>query len=149
LVTAAADGPVLRLSQEPFRYLADGGDGPDPTWVVPVILRIGEREERVLLDAEGATTALDGGPQAAVLVNAGGHGFYRVRYTGDLLARLVRSAQDRLAPIERYGLVDDTMAAVLAGRSEASEVLALARGLQDDDDLSVWQRIAAALGTLS
>ena len=37
------------------------------------------------------------------VVNAGGHGFYRVRYGPDLLARLAGDPA-RLAPIERFNL---------------------------------------------
>jgi puromycin-sensitive aminopeptidase len=49
-----------------------------------------------------------------VLVNEGGHGFYRVRYSGDLLERLLGSLPD-LAPIERFNLVNDAWAVTVAG----------------------------------
>ena len=103
---------------------------------------------RVLLEDVRTEVPL-GGPAEYVLVNAGGHGFYRAGY-GDALRRaLVARAQDHLLPIERYQLVDDTWAAVLAGHVSAAQFLDLARGLADDDDLSVWQRLAGALGTLA
>jgi puromycin-sensitive aminopeptidase len=49
------------------------------------------------------------GPGAAVVVNAGGHGFYRVRYGPDLLAALIGRLTS-LTPLERYGLLDDAWA---------------------------------------
>ncbi len=154
LVSASLSGTTLTLSQERFRYLeADAADAAtEVRWMVPVIVAAGGVEHRVLIEGDSVTVDVagaDGSAPADVLVNAGGHGFYRVRYAGDLLGALTAGAQDHLAPIERYGLVDDTWASVLAGRTTAADFLALARGLHDDDDLSVWQRLAGALGTLS
>jgi len=150
LVTAslAEGGRSLRLQQEHFRY-TPGGTG---SWHVPVlcdVVRGATRTPvRVLLD--GPETIVDlGEPADAVVVNAGGHGFYRVRYAGDSRSALTARAQDLLTPIERYNLVDDAYAALLAGQATAADVLQLCRELADDDDLSVWQRIAGALGGLS
>ncbi len=102
---------------------------------------------RLLLDGPSATLAL---PAAdAVVLNAGGHGFYRSRYEREGLAALTTAAQELLAPIERYNLIDDAYAAMLAGQVRAADVLALCQGLGHDDDLSVWQRISGALTGLS
>ena len=155
-VALSADGRRLRLTQEPFRYLAEAGC-PTTIWKVPVLARVhrqggeptGGDLVRVLLDGPETTVELDPPADSVLLVNAGGHGFYRVRYSDALLGALTARAQDQLAPIERYALVDDTYAAMLAGRTTSAAFLALARGLADDDDLSVWQRLAAALGALS
>jgi puromycin-sensitive aminopeptidase len=155
-VTLSADGRRMTLRQEPFRYLAEGGL-PDTTWKVPVLARVHRRGRgpagaelvRVLLEGPEAAVDLDPPADSVLLVNAGGHGFYRVRYSDSLLGALTARAQDELAPIERYALVDDTYAAMLAGRTTSAAFLALARGLADDDDLSVWQRLSAALGALS
>lgn len=146
--TTDDDRTTLRLHQEHFRY-AGGGDG---RWHVPVIVDVvrgGRRTGvRTLLDAADTTVEL-GGPADAVVVNAGGHGFFRVHYDDAGRRALTTRAQDLLEPIERYALVDDAWAALLAGRTGAVDVLALCRELADDDDLSVWQRIAGVLGGLS
>lgn len=83
-----------------------------------------------------------------VTANAGGHGYYRVRYEGELLAALVGQAFDTLEPIERYALVDDTYAAVLAGETMASDFLQLVVGLVNETDLRVWQRMIGGLAGL-
>ena len=57
-------------------------------------------------------------------------------------------AQTELSPIERYGLVDDAWAAVLADRMSTVEFLELAEAFAAETDLSVWQRIVGALGSL-
>jgi len=147
MVTGTLEAGVLALSQRHFRYT---GEGPH-RFGVPVIVDAvhGARREthRLLLDGPSAQLALPGA--GAVVLNAGGHGFYRSRYGGDGLSAVTAAAQELLAPIERYGLIDDAYAAMLAGQVPATDVLALCRSLADDDDLSVWQRIAAALAGLA
>jgi puromycin-sensitive aminopeptidase len=150
LVSAEVSGTTLTLTQTPFTYLNAASEA---RWKVPVILTAGTgagttTTHRVLLEGLRAEVRLDE-PAEFVLINAGGHGFYRAGYGDQLRRALVARAQDHLEPIERYQLVDDTFAAVLAGHLGAPQFLELARGLADDDDLSVWQRLAAALGTLS
>jgi puromycin-sensitive aminopeptidase len=150
LVTASVDAArrTLTLSQEPFRYLG-GGDGHYHVPVLFDVVRGVERTPtRALLSDLRSEVDLGDGPDAVVL-NAGGHGFYRARYSADLARSLTSRAQDLLSPIERYNLVDDGYAAMLADQATAADVLALCRGLADDDDLSVWQRISAALGGLA
>ncbi|HEX8803412.1 MAG TPA: M1 family metallopeptidase, partial [Acidimicrobiales bacterium] len=111
-VAVEAAGPsALRFGQRRFRY---GGEDDGSRWAVPVVVRHGggpggadggATVDRVLLEGDATDLALDGGPGWAV-ANAGAHGFYRVRYTPDLLAALL-DRLDALAPLERYTLVDD------------------------------------------
>jgi puromycin-sensitive aminopeptidase len=152
-VEPAGDGGKLRLAQRRFRY--DGGDEGE-RWAVPVVVEQGgpggpgdgePTRHRVLLDGDEAI--LDGGAPAGdggwVKANAGAHGFYRVRYAGPLLDALM-ARLDRLAPLERYALVDDAWAGVVAGTTTAAEALALADRFADERDLSVWERVVAGLG---
>src|SRR5262249_56395624 len=69
-------------------------------------------ERRLLLDGDEATVAL---PTKAdwIVVNSGGHGFYRVRYAGPLLKKLA-GAVAKIAPIERFNLLSDAFALVQA-----------------------------------
>ena len=170
LVSASlsAGGNALHLAQEPFRYTeapiptarrgaAEGDEEQNEAlasiWQIPVLARVqragGQELLRVLLDAPSATIPLQQPADSVLLVNAGGHGFYRVRYAPSLLAALTARPQDHLSSIERYALLDDAYAAMLAGATTSAEVVALCRRLADDDDLSVWQRIAGIFGALS
>src|SRR5690606_35888577 len=80
--------------------------------------------------------------------NVEGTGFYRVRLDDERLAALAVSGPQGLSPIERYGLIDDTWALVLAGDVTAEQYCGLLRGMQAEDDLSVWQRIISTLDAL-
>jgi puromycin-sensitive aminopeptidase len=81
------------------------------------------------------------------VVNAGGHGFYRVAYAPELLQAL-RDHLQELAPVERALLLDDTWAAVLAGRVGAADYLDLARGYRGETDRTVWATLASGLAAL-
>ncbi|WP_419855622.1 M1 family metallopeptidase [Candidatus Poriferisodalis sp.] len=118
-------------------------------WSVPVMVRSRLADgrtvtERLLLS--DASMNLDlGGPVEWAVVNAGGHGYYRVRYGTDLLAAVARQALEVLEPVERYGLVDDTYAAVVAGDASAAEFIGLVTDLGSETDLHVWQRMIGGL----
>ena len=135
----------LTLSQHRFVY----GTESEGLWSVPVMVRArlvdgSTAERRLLLTDAAATVDLGGGVEWAV-VNAGGHGYYRVRYGTDLLAAVARQALEVLEPIERYGLVDDTYAAVVAGDASAAEFIGLVTDLGSETDLHVWQRMIGGL----
>ena len=63
---------------------------------------------------EAETTLLLPKDVRLVLVNEGGHGFFRVHYENDLLKALLDNPGN-LAPIERFNLVNDARAGVQAG----------------------------------
>lgn len=154
-VSVERTGPdSVRLGQQRFLYRT-GDDAPDDTtWAVPVLLRIGtdetgeasgERLERVLLDGPSTDVALDPGA-TWVLANSGGSGFFRVRY--DAAGRAALGRATGLTPIERYGLVDDAWASLVAGTGDVTDLLALLRTYAEETDLSVWQRVIGVLGSL-
>jgi puromycin-sensitive aminopeptidase len=154
VVAATADGDRVRLSQQRFTYAGTDVTDGDTTWSVPVLLAqgaagegvSGHRVEKLLLDQPETVASIEGADY--VVVNAGGSGFHRVRYDAPLLERLVAHGQQALTPLERYGLVDDAWASVLAADMTAADFVALAGGLSDETDLSVWQRLIGALGAV-
>jgi puromycin-sensitive aminopeptidase len=139
LVSARRTERGVRLTQQRFAYLPSDDSA---VWSVPVIIRarVGGRTVhwRGLLDDDRLAVDFDEAPDW-VVVNAGAHGFYRVSYDADLLAALRSQAQEILDPAERYALVDDTLASVLAGQTDAATFLDLADGFGHEDDLGVWQ----------
>jgi puromycin-sensitive aminopeptidase len=152
------DGGTIRLEQERFGYAGDLGEGDEDLdemsaarWIVPVILTISMNGittvERVLLDGDSVDIPvleeIDW-----VLVNSEGTGFYRVRYAPQLREALASRAQSELSPIERYGLIDDAWATVLADGMTSIHFLELLDEFSTETDLSVWQRIVGTLGSL-
>jgi puromycin-sensitive aminopeptidase len=160
LLTARLQGDHLVLRQQKFRYLPAvgemGGDSPanspkEALWQVPVQVRIdtaaGGEVRRLLLTGQEQRLALPAGVES-VLVNEGGHGFYRVHYEADLLDRLL-DRLPALAAIERFNLVNDTWAAVLAGLMPLPDFLDLTARLRGERDRNVWSVMLGAFTTVS
>ncbi len=148
VVTASVDGEQLVLRQH--RFLYDGGTDDATTWVVPVPVRqiVGgaQRLEKVVLEDDEVRLPLLG-HDGVVVVNAGGHGFFRVAYADELLEALQGPELAALSTVERYSLIDDTWASVVAGRTSALSFCRFARGFATEEDLAVWQVLLAALRT--
>ena len=149
-VEAGTDGTQLRLRQRRFRYLGGDGDEDGPRWQVPVLLRASVGQEvvhhQLLLGEDDATVDLEGKPEW-VVANEGGWGFYRVRYADDLLGRLTAGI-GQLDALERFNLVSDTWASVVAGLTPVVGFLELARLLGEETDPNVWAAVLGALGYL-
>jgi aminopeptidase N len=79
-----------------------------------------------------------------VVLNAGGSGFYRVRYEDDLF-RSVSARLDELDALERCNLVADTWACVLAGLTPVADFLVLAGRTAEETDPTVWDLVLGAL----
>lgn len=147
LITVHTEEQALVLSQEVFQYLSDG-TAPQFFWEVPIFLRTktsaGVETHKLLLTEREARIPLSASPQW-VVVNAGGHGFYRVRYSDELLKRLQEHTQEKLSAVERFGLVNDSWAAALAGLMPLSIYLDMVRGFRDEPDRNVWKVILESL----
>jgi len=145
----AARGKVV-LGQAAFRYAdAEGPSAIGSMWTVPVIARaVGGDEARVLLGPDPQPLDLgDEGASAAVVVNAHGSGYYRVRYT-PALHRGLAARLDDLDRLERFNLLADTWAVVLGQRADVTDFLLLAEALGHDDDPDVWALVTGALSLL-
>jgi len=84
-------------------------------------------------------------PDAPVVVNAGGHGFWRVAYDTELRNRLSAETLTGLSTLERYNLVDDAWSATLSGAMSAAEFIDFVEGFGAERDHAVWQNIIAGL----
>ncbi len=144
-VETAPDGRTVRLRQQRFTYL-DAGAGEATCWRVPVTLRAraggATIERRVLLEGEELAVPLPA-PVEWVVGNAGGHGFYRVRYAAPLLDRLT-AGPGELQAIERFNLVSDLFALAQAGLVPAPEYLAVTARFRDETDRNVWLALIGA-----
>jgi puromycin-sensitive aminopeptidase len=134
---------VGMVAQSRFTYRDATGDGT--RWAVPLLARVHTStgvETRSLL-LTGDQVALDAPLDALVVLNSGGEGFYRVAYPAAWRDRLLESGV--LDARERFVLVDDLWAAVLAGVATASEFLEVAQRFTDERDVVVWRILSAHL----
>jgi puromycin-sensitive aminopeptidase len=161
LVRASVEDNALVLRQQRFTYLpaplAWYGAAPAAApalpaqWQVPLQVRLsaGGREtvERVLLAEPELRRPLPGGFDG-VVVNEGGHGFYRVHYDEALRARLL-ARLPQLAAIERFNLVNDAWAVTVAGLMSVADYLELTARFRDERDKNVWSVLIGSLHTLN
>ncbi|MHB8465574.1 MAG: M1 family metallopeptidase [Acidimicrobiales bacterium] len=141
VITATADG----VTQERFRYAPDSSDA-DARWHVPVLVRPldGGEHDRILLTDQSISLPAE---QGTIVVNAGGWGVFRTRYSPPVLGELVSRVRD-LDPIERFNLVSDGWANTLSGRSDLASFLDLVGLLDQERDPTVWQTALGGLDLL-
>ncbi len=144
-VTVESDG--IRLRQRRFMLL---GDDDPAVWQVPLQITVKSTEgtitHKVLMTSPEMLVDI-GSPVEWVNANAGGHGFYRVKYTSDMLERLT-AGLGAMDALERFTLLDDTFAFVLSGQLEAAEFLALAEAYRDEEESAIWQMLIGHLAHL-
>ncbi len=150
LVTAELIGESeVRLRQEQFHYLPAASS---TTWHVPIQIRIataGKVETRQLMLEKREQRVTLPSSSSAVLLNQGGHGFYRVRYGHGLLERLRQRGFEQLAPIERFNLVNDSWATTLAGLTPLDEYLDYTEAFRQERDKNVWAVLLSSFSTLN
>jgi puromycin-sensitive aminopeptidase len=143
-------GSVVTLTQEPFSYLPvdDGRDsmiGHD--WLVPVVAGAvgdpGSTSRVVVADKAIAVTATSG----PMLINVGGSGFFRVHYDDATYTQLLDQIAE-LSGVERFNLVADTWALVLAGKADLSRLVELTNALASERDPYVWSTVIGAIGLI-
>jgi puromycin-sensitive aminopeptidase len=153
IVSVTTDGRRATFTQRRFSYDdgARAADSPGATsWSVPVLARASIAgnvfEQRVLVEDAEVTVEFDADVDW-LFVNAGAHGFYRVSYAPGVAETLLGSGT--LSPVERYTLVDDLFAAMLAGHASAAEFLQFCRRFRDERDLIVWRVLLGRLRFLA
>ncbi len=152
LVSAQLDGVSdLLLTQQRFAYLPTGGSSTQD-WHIPVQIRIETKDKaehsRLLLTGHQTRIPLPSDVRQ-VLINEGGHGFYRVQYDARLLQRLLETGLDRLAPTERFNLVSDAWATTLSGAMPLPDYLRLTRHFTQERDKNVWAVLLDSLSFLN
>jgi puromycin-sensitive aminopeptidase len=143
--------PVVRvdggvLEQQRFSY---GTEPHDEKWVLPVLARVhtGPTSETRSLLCDATSLPLDVADGSLVVLNAGGEGFYRVAYPTEWRDALLDAKV--LEPLERFALVDDLWASVLAGGATAADFLSCARRFADESDPVVWRAVIGHLRAAS
>ncbi|KAF9803116.1 hypothetical protein SFRURICE_012361 [Spodoptera frugiperda] len=144
---------VLKLTQQ--KFCADGSQGGDTLWMVPITISTQEQPSKVAL-----STVLEKRQQEVILkdvaetswvkLNPGTVGYYRTRYPASMLAQLVTAIRDgSLPPLDRLGLLDDCFALVQAGHTQTAESLKLIEAFTNETNFTVWSSISNCLSKLS
>lgn len=148
----------LDMSQQ--RFLSEGLGPQEETlrWRVPVGIRVlkgaapingqSHADRKYLLTEQTGTVPVltDEELELPVLANAGGVGYYRVRYPETSFRKLIDAASKQLDPSERFSLLDDTWSITFIGEFDIVSYLDLLGAVKNDEDELVW---GAILGQVS
>ena len=147
-VDVAVSPTGIRLAQR--RYLVIPDETDSTIWKVPIRMRgtvEGTHSEiGHLLEEDEEVVELEG-DVGWVIANAGGHGFFRTRYSETLFAALLDNLGD-LDDVERHSLVSDTLAFVRNGQVSADDFLDLVGRFQGEREQAVWSVIIAGLALI-
>jgi len=143
---------VLNVSQAKF-YLNGAKDTQNTKWAVPIDVKCSADDEvrSILLEAQSGSLEL---PKIAedgwVKVNAGAYGFYRTRYSSDLLKKLATAVgAGKLSVMDRLTIIDDILAMVKSGYSPTTDLLELLAGYANEEEYSVFVSLRHCLTSLS
>ncbi|XP_050429789.1 puromycin-sensitive aminopeptidase isoform X2 [Adelges cooleyi] len=147
---------VLTVSQT--KFTANGQiDNDSSLWMVPLTFTTSRNPAIVchkdIMSENKKNITIPAGtiaPGEWIKVNPSTVGYYRTRYTPQLLRNFVPSISSKtLPPLDRLGLLDDLFALVQAGLSRTDEVLELMLAMTDEDNYSVWSTMSNVLGKLA
>jgi alanyl aminopeptidase len=150
LVCAKGQPPKVTLSQSRYRA-AGAASTPDQSWLVPVCVRDPSGRVCDLLGDKPAEVVLPEtrGCPAWVLPNAGGGGYYRVDYQGNMLKNLLADGGRALTVPERLSVLGDVAALVNNGSLPAGQALELVPALAHDFNRHIVGVTAGMIGGLS
>jgi puromycin-sensitive aminopeptidase len=138
----------VRLDQR--RYMAIADESDTTLWKIPVHLRGSvdgsSFDRKVLVDADETFVPIEGDIEW-VVANAGGHGFYRTRYSEELFDDLLANIAD-LDDIERYSLVSDTLAFVRNGQVASDHFLDLVAEFGNETEHAIWSVVIGGLSLI-
>ena len=141
-------GSGLKFLQRRYFTIPDETD--TTIWQVPLqvrgIARGGDFSEKMLMtEGEGV---LNPGEVELAIANAGGHGFYRVLYSPELVDAIVTNLES-LEDLERFTVIDDAWAFVESGQLSTSDFLRLAEAYKAETEQAIWGAVLGGVAAIS
>ncbi len=145
LIHADTSSSDIELKQERFYLNPEHTKTTNHVW--PVALLSGNDEAPDLLADTSAHVELTDTNE--LKLNRGQSGFYRVAYNATHLQRLGELIRKgHLSPLDRLGVLSDVFETAKAGKTDTSEALHFLENFRDESDSSVWDVIAASIGSV-
>lgn len=142
LVSADVGGSSVALHQERFYVNPETKAKGNSVW--PIALLSGSELMPELLNTEATTITVE--DTAALKLNRGQSGFYRVSYNAEHLQRLGKLIQaGKMTPLDRLGVLGDMFEAAKSGRAKTVDVLEFLQYFQDENDNAVWDIMTSVI----
>jgi aminopeptidase N len=145
-------GKSLEVSQR--RFLAGSiatAEQDTVTWDVRLAVQTDSAPKSFLtLQEKSKTFQYDISSAKWFKANAGQPGPFRIQYDSSLLASLKASVQSKaIGASDRIGIIGDAVTLSKAGLVPLTDVFSILQSYADEDNFSVWQEVAGALGSIS
>lgn len=140
IVFASKNGDVIKVEQT--KFLLDGTTEND-VWPVPLTIKRANSSESILLESKN----IDIKSADFIKLNIDQTGFYRVKYDDYLFENIIKN-KDKLSEIDKWGIVSDTFAFLLAGMINKTEYLNKIAAFIDEPEYLVIKEIENQLSTL-
>jgi len=139
LVHVAKQGDGSIASQKRF-YIDPAAQQSDTLWHVPLLTNTNSN------DFATHTVHIN---DAAPLLNKGRSGFYRTTYDTDILEIHSQAVlDDKLEPVDRLGLLSDLFEVSKAGVIPSTDIFALLKSYNKEQNAAVWSAIAGVIGSI-
>lgn len=147
LVDVTRNGNRLLLKQQ--RYLQNPNDKSGRgVWSIPISIGASDVIAKKLVSKKSATISI---PKDTIgfVANYGRHGFYRVRYGGDILLDLKMLVDQKLIPaIDRWAVQNDLFSLCISGHERIRNYLDFSDAYYDDDSYLSSVNVAGNLAGL-
>lgn len=139
LVSVEQDKDYVKLSQERF-YIKKPGTPAKDLWPVPLISSYKDYDSLESRELKIETRNLS-------KLNLGQSGYYRTRYSSELLEKITEKLLE-MEPLDRLGILADAFETAKAGYDSAVQAVNLLKKYKDEDNAAVWDIIAGNIGDL-
>jgi tricorn protease interacting factor F2/3 len=144
LVDVQKQGSKLVLSQK--RFVLEQKDTQKGLWEIPLILSDDGRTTSKILHKKRQNMPIK---SEQILVNPGRNGFYRVKYSQDLMYELKEMIlQKSISHIDRWAIQNDLFALCVSGDGTAHDYLNFVESYQNEDDYLTQSNVSGNLYAL-
>ncbi|HEY8111206.1 MAG TPA: M1 family metallopeptidase [Candidatus Nitrosotenuis sp.] len=144
LVDAKREKSKIILTQK--RFVLERKGKEKGLWHIPVSVTQGKTTKNKLVTKQYDTIQID---ESDVLINSGRPGFYRVKYSTDLLDDLKNSVlQKSVSHVDRWALQNDLFALCVSGDDTAKNYLDFSKSYENEDDYITQSNVAGNLYAL-
>lgn len=141
---------ILKISQR--RFFIDGTkSGENNLWIIPIQISSATSPNKEILNCImdekiKEFTIKNINRNTWIKINSGTIGYYRTKYSEELLELLIGGIKNsELPPLDRLGILNDTLAFARAGETSTVEVLKLLQSFQMEFNSTVWSSIITCL----
>lgn len=149
LLDVSRDGTRITISQKRFSFERLKNQS-QTTWQIPLRIRRIDRADSyprtVVMSDKNKTIGLI--KQFPVIINAGGEGYFHVRYSAELLNEIANNL-DKLTPLERTAVLADQFYLAVSGQIPVSQYFDFTKAYRNETDPSVVSALCNQMNQLN